>query len=181
MVVSDVEVDGEYQFERVRYSSSPEHLLAEWLIAQQVEEVGDGINRTILETGLGCARTVLETKLPGAGRGRPAANEYGAAASAKLFGVEILNEGFGSSVDDSVLEMQATFVARSRRFFTSNLSGNTAVQTWDCAREWQCSTCQKHCRLGCRTAAKQRAFTQLARKSHWQAAATGPAVGAGSL
>jgi hypothetical protein len=44
-----------------------------------------------------------------------AANEYGAAASAKLFGVEILNEGFGSSVDDSVLEMQATFVARSVR------------------------------------------------------------------
>jgi hypothetical protein len=42
-----------------------------------------------------------------------AANEYGAAASCKLFGVEILNEGFGSSVDDSVLEMQATFVARS--------------------------------------------------------------------
>ena len=41
-----------------------------------------------------------------------AANEYGAAASAKLFGVEILNEGFGSSVDDSV-EMQATFVAHS--------------------------------------------------------------------
>jgi hypothetical protein len=41
------------------------------------------------------------------------ANEYGAAASAKLFGVEILNEGFGASVDDSVLEAQATFVARS--------------------------------------------------------------------
>jgi len=41
VVVSDVEVDSEYQFERVRYSSSPEHLrlLAEWLIAQQVEEV----------------------------------------------------------------------------------------------------------------------------------------------
>ena len=41
-----------------------------------------------------------------------AANEYGA-ASAKLFGVEILNEGFGTSIDDSVLEQQATFVARS--------------------------------------------------------------------
>jgi transposase len=41
VVVSDVEVDGEYQFERVRYSSSPDQLrlLAEWLIAQQVEEV----------------------------------------------------------------------------------------------------------------------------------------------
>ena len=42
-----------------------------------------------------------------------AANEYGAAASCKIFGVEILNEGFGSSIDDSVLEQQATFVARS--------------------------------------------------------------------
>jgi len=41
VVVSDVEVDGEYQFERVRYSSSPEHLrfLAEWLTTQQLEEV----------------------------------------------------------------------------------------------------------------------------------------------
>jgi transposase len=41
VVVSDVEVDGEYQFERIRYASTPEHLrlLAEWLIAQQVEEV----------------------------------------------------------------------------------------------------------------------------------------------
>jgi len=41
VVVSDVEVDGEFQFERVRYSSSPEYLrrLAEWLIAQRVEEV----------------------------------------------------------------------------------------------------------------------------------------------
>jgi len=42
-----------------------------------------------------------------------AANEYGAAASCKIFGVELLNEGFGTSVDDSVLESQATYVARS--------------------------------------------------------------------
>ncbi len=41
VVVSDVEVKGEYQFERRRYGSNPEHLrlLAEWLIGQQVEEV----------------------------------------------------------------------------------------------------------------------------------------------
>jgi len=41
VVVSDVEVDGEYRFERIRYGSTPEHLrlLAEWLITQQVEEV----------------------------------------------------------------------------------------------------------------------------------------------
>jgi hypothetical protein len=43
------------------------------------------------------------------------ANEYGSAASAKLFGVEILNEGWGMSIDDSVNEMHATFVARIDR------------------------------------------------------------------
>ncbi len=41
VVVSDVEVEGEYEFELRRYGSNPEHLrlLAEWLIGQQVEEV----------------------------------------------------------------------------------------------------------------------------------------------
>jgi hypothetical protein len=38
------------------------------------------------------------------------ANEYGAMAAAKLFGIEILNEGTGHSIDDAVTEMQATFV-----------------------------------------------------------------------
>jgi hypothetical protein len=33
-------------------------------------------------------------------------------AAAKIFGIEILNEGWGSSMDDAVSEMQATFVAR---------------------------------------------------------------------
>lgn len=32
--------------------------------------------------------------------------------AAKIFGVEILNEGSGVSIDDAVTEMQATFVAR---------------------------------------------------------------------
>jgi hypothetical protein len=41
------------------------------------------------------------------------ANEYGAMACAKIFGVEILNEGSGVSIDDAVTEMQATFVARA--------------------------------------------------------------------
>jgi transposase len=41
VVVSDVEVEGEYKFERRRYGSNPEHLLllVEWLIERQVEEV----------------------------------------------------------------------------------------------------------------------------------------------
>ena len=32
--------------------------------------------------------------------------------ASKIFGVEILNEGSGVSIDDAVTEMQATFVAR---------------------------------------------------------------------
>jgi len=41
VVVSDVEVDGEYQFERRMFGSNPEQLrsLAAWLLAQEVEEV----------------------------------------------------------------------------------------------------------------------------------------------
>jgi len=41
VVVSHVEIDGEYQFERIRYGSNPENLrlLAERLSAHQVEEV----------------------------------------------------------------------------------------------------------------------------------------------
>jgi len=41
VVVADVEVDDEYQFERRWYGSTPEHLrlLSEWLVEQQVEEV----------------------------------------------------------------------------------------------------------------------------------------------
>lgn len=41
-----------------------------------------------------------------------ATNEIGAASTMKIFGVEILNEGSGVSIDDAVTEMQATWVAR---------------------------------------------------------------------
>ncbi len=41
VVVSDVEVESEYQFERRQFGSNPAHLrlLSEWLLGQQVEEV----------------------------------------------------------------------------------------------------------------------------------------------
>jgi len=41
VVVSDVEVEGEYQFERRLFGSNPEQLrsLAAWLLEQEVEEV----------------------------------------------------------------------------------------------------------------------------------------------
>ncbi len=42
-------------------------------------------------------------------------NEQGAATAMKIFGVEILNEGSGISIDDAVTETQATFVAHRAR------------------------------------------------------------------
>jgi hypothetical protein len=44
------------------------------------------------------------------------ASEYGAATAMKIFGVEILNEGSGVSIDDPVTEMQAKFPFRGGFF-----------------------------------------------------------------
>lgn len=42
-----------------------------------------------------------------------AANEYGKAASMRIYGIEILNEGSGFSIDDMVIENQMTYVCRT--------------------------------------------------------------------
>jgi len=42
-----------------------------------------------------------------------AANEYGQAASMRIYGIEILNEGSGFSIDDMVIENQMTYVCRT--------------------------------------------------------------------
>lgn len=42
-----------------------------------------------------------------------AANEYGAQSVMKIFGVELLNENSGVSIDDIVTEQQYTYIARS--------------------------------------------------------------------
>lgn len=42
-----------------------------------------------------------------------AANEYGSLAVMRIYGAEILNEGYGVSIDDLVSEMQNTYVART--------------------------------------------------------------------
>lgn len=52
-----------------------------------------------------------------------AANEYGAAMAMRIIGIEILNEGYGVSVDDIVSEKQMTYVART-------LSPWRRVQKW---------------------------------------------------
>jgi hypothetical protein len=73
VVVADLELGSETQFERRWYGSHPEQLraLAEWLIEQQVKGSGDGIHCPILETGLGCAGAVLATGLSEAEDCRP--------------------------------------------------------------------------------------------------------------
>lgn len=52
-------------------------------------------------------------QIPGFDITLSAANEYGALAVMKIFGVELLNEGFGVSIDDVVCEQQYTYIARS--------------------------------------------------------------------
>ena len=42
-----------------------------------------------------------------------AANEYGQASAMRIYGVEILNEGSGFSIDDIVIENQMTYVCRT--------------------------------------------------------------------
>jgi hypothetical protein len=42
-----------------------------------------------------------------------AANEHGSLAVMRIYGVEILNEGYGVSIDDIVSEQQMTYVART--------------------------------------------------------------------
>lgn len=42
-----------------------------------------------------------------------AANEYGSLAVMRIYGCEILNEGYGVSIDDIVSEMQNTYAART--------------------------------------------------------------------
>jgi len=56
-----------------------------------------------------------------------AANEYGALAVMRIFGVELLNEGSGVSIDDIVTEQQHTYVARTVIGWTAVASPNADI------------------------------------------------------
>lgn len=56
-----------------------------------------------------------------------AANEYGKAATLRIYGVEILNEGSGFSIDDIVIENQMTYVCRT-------------ILPWQQMGQWDMST-----------------------------------------
>lgn len=57
-----------------------------------------------------------------------AANEYGAQAVMKIFGVELLNENSGVSIDDIVTEQQYTYIARSITPWYFDESSKKAIQ-----------------------------------------------------
>ena len=68
VVIADVAVEGEYQFERRKVGTSPSEIcrLAEWLVAEQVEEV-------VMESTAQCRSTErggIDSELPAAGAGR---------------------------------------------------------------------------------------------------------------
>ncbi len=63
--------------------------------------------------GLELRKAVYSDQIPPFDVTLSAGNEYGQIATMKIFGVEILNEGSGLSIDDIINEAQMTFVARS--------------------------------------------------------------------
>jgi len=60
-----------------------------------------------------------------------AVNEYGSAATMRILGMEILNEGSGFSIDDTTIEDQMTYVARTilpwQRLGMWGSSGDTSL------------------------------------------------------
>src|SRR5215510_7446308 len=70
VVVSDVEVENEYQFERRMFGSSPDQLrsLAAWLLEQEVEEAVMESTAQYWKPVLGSIGTILEIATPEAGR-----------------------------------------------------------------------------------------------------------------
>src|SRR5438270_30408 len=69
VVVADVEVEDEYQFERRWYGSNPEQLrvLSEWLIERQVEEVVMESTAQYWKPCLGSSGPILEADVSESG------------------------------------------------------------------------------------------------------------------
>jgi len=72
VVVADVEVEGDYRFDRHKVGTSPgePRALAEWLVEREVGGRRHGIDRAVLATGVGDAGAALETEAPDLGKAR---------------------------------------------------------------------------------------------------------------
>ena len=99
-----------------------------------VHEAGGPANDANL--GIQIRRATYSDQIPPFDLTLTAANEYGNQATMRIYGVEILNEGSGMSVDDIVNESQMTFVARQltpwvpvayKDFSPSDLTGQEII------------------------------------------------------
>ena len=66
VVVADVEVDGEFDFERQKAGTTPTDLrrLADWLVEHEVEEVVMESTAQVLAAGVGSPGTALAAPAP---------------------------------------------------------------------------------------------------------------------
>lgn len=71
------------------------------------------VDESVFENNWGLADAYYVDQIPPFDVTIAAVNEMGATASMIIWGVEILNEGYGISVDDMVSEQQMTYVARA--------------------------------------------------------------------
>ena len=67
-------------------------------------------NRNFWNTG---SRPIYSDEIPPFDITIAMMNEYGQSSDMRIYGVEILNEGMGMSVDDITTEKSCTFVARA--------------------------------------------------------------------
>ena len=96
VVVSDVEIESEYQFERRMLSSNPEQLrsLAAWLVEQKAEEIVHGVDGAILEIRMGNTGKVLEAALRETGRSQAEVRHVASGAGAIHSRTTETQEGF---------------------------------------------------------------------------------------
>ena len=118
VVVADVSVEGEYQFERRQYGSGPEQLraLADWLIYSEVQEAVMESTAQYLEAGVANAGATLESGAPEANRCRSDGR----------------NAAFGAGLDESgSAGAQAGF---RRRRTSGEATGGAGIEFELCAR-----------------------------------------------
>lgn len=75
-----------------------------------IDDTGDGLQTQSLDVR--SAFPYYADQIPPFDVSITFANEYGQAAVRSIYGVEILNEGSGASMDDIVIEENMTFIAR---------------------------------------------------------------------
>ena len=78
-----------------------------------LQESGAGFDASNVSDNWSARNAFYVDQLPSFDIAIVAVNEYGKAATMRIYGCEILNEGSGFSIDDIVIENQMTYVCRT--------------------------------------------------------------------